>query len=163
MNFLRDVLGLRSSEVFGQPSDLPAPEPIRRRVLAVIHNPVFRSRGGQKASRVFNWNDPDRLAQEYIEDIRWCSDGYANYEIAERIEVDGFPIKRDGFVYNAASFMDSWQTRLFHEPDAVDYLRLVRQLFMIPKVDNGAIVEVWLASVPCRRVSAATMARPGAS
>src|SRR5258708_10253427 len=100
MNFLRDVLGLRSSEVFGQPSDLPTPEPIRRRALAVIHNPVFRSRGGQKASRGFNWNDPDRLAQEYSEDIRLCSDGHANYEIAEPVEGGGFPLKPRSFVYN---------------------------------------------------------------
>ncbi len=107
-------------------SPLPSPAPIHRRVMAIIHNPVFRSRRGQKAQQVFGWNDPDRLAQEYIADIRACSAGYANFEIAERIEVDGFPVKRDGFVYTEDNFLQAWQSRRFHDPDGVDYLRLVR-------------------------------------
>src|SRR3954469_9162399 len=89
----------------------PQPASIKRRVLCIIHNPVIRREGGRKAKDVFGWNDPDRLAEGYIQDIRACSYGYANYEIAERIEVNGFPVKRDGFVYTDDSFLQAWRTQ----------------------------------------------------
>src|SRR5258706_3775628 len=151
MDILRNLFGFPESSANPaqqNASPLPTPAPIHRRVLAIIHNPVFRSRRGQKAKQVFGWNDPDRLAQEYIADIRACSAGYANFEITERIEVDGFPVKRDGFVYTEASFLEAWQSRRFHDPDGVDYLRLVRDFNIIQKIDSGAIDEVWLLGFP---------------
>ncbi len=140
----------------------PAPEPVRRRVLSIIHNPVMRSQGGRTVKQVFGWNDPDKLAQGYIEDVRWCSYGYVNYEIAERIEVDGFPVKRDGFVYDEQSYLEAWRTRRFHNPDAVDYLRLVRDFKMIEKIDGGAIDEVWLMGIPYAGYYESIMAGPDA-
>ncbi len=94
--------------------------------------------------------------------MRVCSYGYANYRIAERIEVDGFPVKSDGFVYNQANFVQAWQTQRFHQPDAVDYLRLVREFGMIEKVNSGAIDEVWLLGFPYCGYYESIMAGPGA-
>jgi hypothetical protein len=165
MDILRNLFGSPqppASPVQHSISPLPSPEPVRRRVLAIVHNPVFRSKRGQKAQQVFGWNDPDRLAQEYIADIRQCSYGYANFEIAERIEVDGFPVKRDGFVYTEANFLEAWQSRRFHDPDGVDYLRLVREFNMIQKIDNGTIDEVWLLGFPYCGYYESIMAGPGA-
>src|SRR5579859_2251440 len=94
----------RPSQQTGTPSNGPLPMPVNPRVLMITHNPVFRAQGGRKAQQLFNWNDPDRLAEQYIADIRWCSFGYARYQIVERIEVDGFPVKGDGFAYTPESF-----------------------------------------------------------
>lgn len=163
MNWLRDILGLSNSASLPHAtSNSPLPAPIHRRVLAIIHNPVFRSRSGQKIRQVFGWNDPDQLAKAYIEDIHWCSFGYANYEIAERIEVDGFPMKLDNFTYTEASFLQAWQTQRFHQPDAVDYLRLVHEFDMIPKINSGQIDEVWLFGFPYGGYYESIMAGPGA-
>src|SRR5262245_46106439 len=73
--------------------------PISRKVLMITHNPILKSQGSRTLKEYFGWNDPDALAKGYVDDIRECSFGYANYEIVERLVVDGYPIKRDGFRY----------------------------------------------------------------
>ncbi|HLY25794.1 MAG TPA: hypothetical protein VKQ72_05605 [Aggregatilineales bacterium] len=142
--------------------DEPLPLPVHPRVLMIFHNPVFRVQGGRKAQQIFGWNDPDRLAQQYIEDIRWCSFGYANYQIVQRIEVDAFPVKRDGFVYTEESYWRAWQSRKFHDPDGVDYLRLVRDFEMIERINADKIDEVWLFGFPYGGYYESIMAGPGA-
>jgi hypothetical protein len=140
----------------------PRPAPVRPKVLAIIHNPVIKPAGGRKAKEVYRWNDPDALAQGYIADLREVSGGYVDYEIAERIEVDAFPAKKDGFAYTDASFDAAWKARQFHQPDAVDYLRLVDEFKMIEKVDKGLIDEVWLLGFPYCGYYESIMAGPGA-
>lgn len=133
---------------------------VRPKVLAIIHNPVMRD--GRKIRAVYGWNDPDKLAQGYIEDIARCSYGYAQYQIVERIEVDGFPVKLDGFRYTPESFDAAWRSRQFHQPDAVDYLALVREFDMIERVNSGEIDEVWLLGFPYCGYYESIMAGPGA-
>ncbi|HVU10071.1 MAG TPA: hypothetical protein VHD90_02285 [Phototrophicaceae bacterium] len=141
---------------------LQTPDPVRPKVLAIIHNPTIRPRGGQKAQVAYRWNDPDQLAQGYISDLREVSGGYLDYQIAERIEVDGFPVKQDGYRYTDESFDRAWNSRQFHQPDAVDYLALVREFRMIEKVNTGAIDEVWLLGFPYCGYYESIMAGPGA-
>jgi hypothetical protein len=80
------------------PGDLP--EPVHKKISLIIHNPTV-PRTGKTLNDFLGWHDPDRLAGEFIADIREVSYGYANYEIAERILVDDFPLKQDGFRYSA--------------------------------------------------------------
>ncbi|MEP7293926.1 MAG: hypothetical protein ABI835_19220 [Chloroflexota bacterium] len=136
------------------------PDPVRPKVLAIIHNPVMRD--GRKIREVYGWQDPDTLAQGYIDDIQRSSYGYAQYEIVERIEVDGFPLKLDGFRYTPEAFASGWRTRQFHQPDAVDYLALVREFRMIERVNSGEIDEVWLLGFPYCGYYESIMAGPGA-
>jgi len=138
------------------------PDPVYPKVLAVVHNPVMRTHGGRKIKDVYGWNNPDKLAQRYIEDIQFASYGYANYQIVERIEVDAFPIKKDGYCYTDQSFANAWQSRHFHQPDAVDYLALVDEFKMIEKVNSGEIDEVWLLGFPYCGYYESIMAGPGA-
>jgi hypothetical protein len=140
----------------------PPPAPLRPRVLAIIHNPVIKAAGGRKAKDAYRWQDPDVLAQGYISDLRQASHGLVNYEIVERLEVDDFPAKADGFRYTDASFDAAWKARQFHQPDAVDYLRLVHEFKMIEKVDAGLIDEVWLLGFPYCGYYESIMAGPGA-
>lgn len=124
------------------------PQPIHRNVLAITHDPVLRSKGNRTVREVFGWNETMALAKAYIEDIRECSYGYANYHVVEHIVVDGFPIKRDGFRYTEFSYLEAWRTRKFHDPDGVDYLQLVREFNLIAQINSGKIDEVWLFGHP---------------
>lgn len=139
------------------------PAPVARRVLLVVHNPVISSDRGRKLSRVLKWQDPDELSQQYRADVAYATYGYANYEIVERIEVDGFPVKEDGFVYDAESYLFRWRTGTgFHHPDRVDYYRLLREFGVVPKINLGQIDEVWLFGFPYAGYYESVMAGPGA-
>jgi hypothetical protein len=131
-----------------------------RRVLSIIHNPISN---GRKLHQLLNWSDPDRLAEMYIRDVREGSYGYANFEIVERIEVDGFPLKQDGFRYTTDNYLKCWRSRSgFHQPDLVDYHRLLDELDVTRKINNGAIDEVWLFAFPYAGYYESIMAGPGA-
>lgn len=136
------------------------PAPIHRKVLAITHDPVLKTEGNKTVKEYFNWNDSEALAQQYIEDVRWASYGYANYEVVEHIVVDGYPIKRDGFRYDEASYLSAWRNRDFHDPDGVDYLALVDEFDMIERVDSGEIDEVWLFGHPYGGYYESIMAGP---
>lgn len=138
------------------------PTPITRKVLMITHNPVLRSQGNRTLKEYFRWNGSDRLAQGYIDDIRQCSYGYANYEVVERLVVDGYPLKRDGFRYDERSYLEAWRVRKFHEPDGVDYLQLVREFEMIERISSGQIDEVWLFGHPYGGYYESIMCGPGA-
>lgn len=138
-----------NNQPFNPPlGDYALPAPIYRKVLMITHNPTLRSKGGITLKQHFRWNDPETLAKGYIDDVRWCSFGYANYEIAEHIVVDGYPVKNDGFRYDEASYLEAWRTRKFHDPDGVDYMALVREFDMIRRIERGDIDEIWLFGHP---------------
>src|SRR4051794_32233664 len=96
-NFLRRLFGGDDSGKPGRPhplagnsdslpsrvelSDLPTPAGIHPKVLAIIHNPVIHAKGGRKAQSVYGWQDPDKLAQGYIDDLKQVSNSYLNYQI----------------------------------------------------------------------------------
>lgn len=138
------------------------PEPVHPKVLMITHNPILHTQGERTLREVFRWNEPDVLAQQYIDDVRFASYGYANYEIAERIVVDGYPVKRDGFRYDERSYLEAWQRRQFHDPDGVDYLELVREFEMIEKINSGLVDEIWLFGHPYGGYYESLMAGPGA-
>ena len=141
----------------------PLPNPVRPRVLLIIHNPVVSSANGRKLHQVLHWNDPDELARQYISDVSAASFGYANYEIVERIEANAFPVKADGFVYDAESYLFRWRTRTgFHQPDRVDYGRLLDQFGVIARINLDQIDEVWLVGFPYAGYYESIMAGPGA-
>lgn len=139
------------------------PEPLERPVLAIIHDPVIRSQGGRKLHQVLGWNQADDLARRYIADVATASYGLTRYAVAARIEMDGFPAKQDGFVYTPESYLACWRARAgFHQPDAVDYHRLLRDFEIIPLVNSGQIDEVWLFGFPYAGYYESVMAGPGA-
>lgn len=134
-----------------------------RRVLSVIHNPVLRSEGDRKLHEVLHWNDPDSLTRQYIRDVLECSHNRAQFDIVERIEVDGFPVKADGFRYTPESYLHCWRTRSgFHQPDLVDYRALLDEFDVIRRVNGGQIDEVWLFAFPYAGYYESIMIGPGA-
>ena len=142
---------------------MSAPKPVFPKVLHIIHNPTFPQKGGRKMKDVFGWNDPDQLAQGYIDDITFTSYGYANYRIVERIEVDAFPLKADGFRYTPQSYLECWNRRdKCHHPDLVDYHHILAEFEVVERVNAGEIDEVWLSAFPYAGYYESRMAGPGA-
>lgn len=118
-----------------------------RRVSLLIIDPLVP--GGRRLSGALGWHDSDRLAAALIDDLREVSHGYVHYEIAERIVSDEFPVKTDGFQYTADDYLHRWRTHTpFHQPDAVDYHRIVEQFDYINKIHDGIIDEVWAVCFP---------------
>ena len=143
-------------------SNFAIPPQVTSKVLMITHNPKLQSQGGRTLKEYFGWNDSDTLAAGYISDVRECSFGYANFEIVERLVIDGFPIKADGFRYSEQSYLDAWRTGTFHNPDGVDYLQLVREFNLIERINRGQIDEVWLFGHPYGGYWESIMAGPGA-
>ena len=71
------------------------------------------------------------------------------YDRAHRIDVDEFPRKQDGFQYTAASYLAMMQdAKTHHEPDGVDYWKIVNDHHLIDRVMGSEIDEVWLFGAP---------------
>lgn len=126
-----------------------SPSLLSPRVLSIIFNPIIQSEGEQGLIEVMGWNDPDDLSQQYIADLRESSGGFVEYQIVERIEVDDWPAKVDGFRYDEDSFLQNWRSGSgWHAPDALDYEALIAEFDLLNKVSEGQIDEVWLFAFP---------------
>jgi hypothetical protein len=131
---------------------LPTEEPaasLRPRVLSITYDPVIQSVRGRKLTQVMRWNDVDQLCDLYLGDLRECSNGYLDYQIVQRIEVDTWPVKMDGFRYDEHSFLENWRNRSgWHQPDAVDYRAIIEEFDLLARVESDQIDEVWLFAFP---------------
>ncbi len=119
------------------------------RVLLVIYNPVLEAYGGVRLNALFGWNDPDALCAAFIEDVQRVSHGYVRYQIVERIELDAYPIKQDGFCYTDETYVRAWRARAgFHHPDTADYPALLAACDFVRKLEAGLVDELWLMGFP---------------
>ncbi|MEZ4518599.1 MAG: hypothetical protein R3C44_17850 [Chloroflexota bacterium] len=159
LDIVGEALGIEEqNQVVGE-----KPEPVTKKVSLIIHNPRIPSADNQRLNKALGWHDPRKLAKEYIADLHECSYGYVNYKIVEEIEVDRFPRKADGFVYQADEFYNAWKSRKgFHDLDAVDYDALLEEFDMLKKVDSGKIDEFWLYAFPYAGYYESIMGGPGA-
>ena len=137
------------------------PEPETRKIGLLVIDPVLP--GNQRLRQTMGWHDPDNLISALIDDLREVSHGYANYIVTERIEMNEFPVKQDGFRYSAGDYLRRWQTHApFHMPDAVNYHAIVDQFDLIQKIDKGVFDEVWAICFPWGGFYESRMAGPGA-
>ncbi len=133
------------------------------RVCLIVLNPILNTEGGRRLTQVLAWNDPDRLVADFITDLQQASFGYTNYQIVERTLVDDFPPMVDGFAYTSQEYMRCWRTRSgFHQPDAVDYHRLIAAHGLIDKLNSGMIDEAWVMGFPYAGFYESRMVGPGA-
>ncbi len=134
-----------------------------RRVLSVTHDPTVGPGSGQPLSRAVGWHHPAELEAQYVQEVAEASHGLVRYEVVERVAIDGFPVKADGFSYDAATYLACLRAgRGFHQPEDVDYHRLLSELEAVQKVNAGAIDEVWLFGFPYCGYYESRMGGPGA-
>jgi hypothetical protein len=134
-----------------------------QRVLLILHDPCIPGEGGRPLHQVLNWNDPYELTDQFIRDVKLCSHNRAVFEIVERIEVDGFPVKLDGYRYTPETYLFcSRSGRGFHSPDGVDYIQLLNEFDVREKIVRDQVDEVWLFAFPYAGYYESIMAGTGA-
>ena len=159
MNWWQRVLG-RETRALGRRNAPAVTGSLQSRVALIIHNPIT---GGRRLTEVLGWHDPDDLARQYQADLYEASGGQVAFDVVERVEVDGWVPKRDGFRYDEATYLRCWRNQAgFHQPDAADYAQLITDFDLARKVEDGFIDEVWLFAYPYAGYYESTMAGPGA-
>lgn len=138
---------------FGPAPAVPAgtglPEPLERRALVIIYNPPVPCESNRPLIEALGWNDPARLIEGYISDLRQASYGYLNYRVTQVITAEHFPVKADGFCYDADAYVQAMQTNSgFHQPDTVDYARILEEFNLLSRIDADEFDEVWLFGGP---------------
>lgn len=140
-----------------------APKPLVVRVLVLNFDPVIPQEGGKRLTRVCGWNDPRKLAEGYIADIKAASHGQVLYKIVDWKDIDTFHTKIDGFRYTPEQYMACRKANSgWHMPDTADYPKTFRDYDVIRRVDSGQIDEVWFFGGPYFGYNESAMAGPGA-
>ncbi len=120
---------------------------IHKKVAVIIYNPIIQSRDSRHLTEVFNWNNPEDLIQQYIDDVTSSSWGLVQYEVVEKTEVDEFPQHLDGFRYTDSTFIETWTHRTFYSVGG-DYKKIIDDFNLVQKVESRKIDEVWLFGAP---------------
>ncbi len=147
-------LGHFVSDLLGRAMQPQAPlddslKTLNPRVLILNFDPIVNPATGERLAQRRNWNRIDDLVAGYSADVSECSGGLVNYQVVDRIVVDEFPEKIDGFRYNAASYLAQLDNpSLAHQPDEVNYQKIVDQFHLIQRVANNEFDEVWMFGAP---------------
>lgn len=142
---------------------IEVPAGLQPKVMVIIFNPKIEAEQNKGLIELFNWHDPDSLAEVYRNDLKDVSKGYLDYQIVKRVEVDEYPIKLDGFRYTDETFLPAWRARKgFHQPDNVDYNAIFETFDIFNLVEQGEIDEVWCFTFPYSGFWESTMAGTGA-
>jgi hypothetical protein len=140
-----------------------APPAVKPKVLLLIFDPPVASEGGKRLHEVMRWSDPAQNSKTYAADLKECSGGFADYQIVETLQVDEYPLKKDGFRYDFEALRDVMQGKKpHHDPDAIDYLAILARFKVAERVENGEIDELWLQMMPYAGTWESTMAGDGA-
>lgn len=135
-------------------------------VLVLSFDPdVIFSGEMKKLHEFYFWNDPHDLANEYISDVAWASDGLLKYNIVDWRDINEFPAKADGFVYSDLSYHNCFTSANHsqcHSPDDLDYHKLIGDQNIIEGIDNDVYDEVWIFGAPFFGYWESSMAGPGA-
>jgi hypothetical protein len=130
------------------------------RVLAVNYDPILAN--GKRLSREMRWHDPRPMTTNLLRYLRECSGGYARYELVDFIDVNAFPLKRDGFRYNEESFREMWKDRKkAHKPDSVSYAAIFRENDLARRVERDDLREIWIWGAPYFGMDEYAMKIPG--
>src|SRR5215211_9072878 len=109
------------------PDASAAPQVTSLKTLVIVYDPVVDARSSKKLSEYMHWNRVEDLAKGFMTDILQASGGLARYQIVQRIDVDGFPAKVDGYHYKAQTYLD--------------VIRGVARPYMPQEADYYAIIE----------------------
>lgn len=135
---------------------------VEPKVLVLNFDPIVKA-AGRRLHEVAGWNDPRTLTATYIADVAECSGEYVRYRVVEWVDVDAYPVKKDGFRYTDDSYLRCLRGEAgWHQPDAIDYHAILRQFAIPERVDAGAIDEVWIWAFPYAGLWESTMAGAGA-
>ena len=84
--------------------DTDLPQVMTVRTLVIVYEPTMDVRTGTKLTRYMSWNPVEDLARGYISDVLEASAGLVRHQIVQRIDVDEFHTKLDGFRYDPLGY-----------------------------------------------------------
>lgn len=143
-------------------SDEPA-QISNSRALVIVYDPVVDPATGKKLSEQQNWYRVEDLATGFMADILQNSGGMARYQIVQRIDVNEFPAKTDGFQYDPQSYLAVLRGEIQpHIPQEVDYNAILARFKILERVARNEIDEVWVFGFPHAGFYESTMGGPGA-
>ena len=172
--FLQSLLDFIAS-LFGRKKPVPQPtvpseplddpnEPAQvtvSRVLVIVYDPVMDNTSGKKLSEQQGWKQIENLITEFMADIFQYSHGMARYQVVERIDVNEFPAKLDGFRYTPQTYLDVLRNLSSpHMPQEVDYYAIINQFNLLNQVARNEIDEVWVFGFPHAGFYESIMAGP---
>ncbi|MDQ3099288.1 MAG: DNRLRE domain-containing protein [bacterium] len=123
--------------------------PITKKAFVLIYDPVMPD--GRKLSAYKNWNNPLTMPQQVAAFFQQATSGKINYVITETKEIDGFPVKQDGFTYTPQSYLNMTAGNTPpHDPDGVNYHAILNDptLDICGKLNRNEIDELWLYGGP---------------
>ena len=115
-----------------------------KQVLLLIFDPVVPVAGAPKLHEHYGWSDPYDLASEYQAWIASTTDAAYEYVIASVQEVDGIPVKADGYQYTIQTYLDCIDgvAGACHMPDMVDYNAIIASHDLCVGLNNQTFDEV---------------------
>ena len=155
MSILDDFVAFLA-RLFGpapSPTPVPKDEPLQTispRVFIINFDPIVDAQGNRLSAKM-GWSNVDDLIPNFIAEIDEVSYGLVKYQYdsANRIDVNEFPRKVDGFQYTANTYLAMMANEAtHHNPDNVDYWNIVNTYHLIDRVMNHEIDEVWLFGGP---------------
>ena len=132
------------------------------KTLVIVYDPTMDISSGVKLSQYMNWNKVEDLAKDYMSDILQVSNGLVRHQIVQRIDVDGFPSKVDGFRYNPQTYLDVMRGMRPHMPQEADYYDIIDRFRILQRVAKDEIDEVWIFNFPHAGFYESIMGGPGA-
>src|SRR5215216_4814118 len=87
-------------------SQTEPPQQTILKTLVIVYEPTMDKVSGTKLSKYMHWNKVEELAKGYMSDVLQTSAGLVRYQIVQRIDIDGFPAKIDGYVYDPLIYHD---------------------------------------------------------
>jgi hypothetical protein len=139
------------------------PQVTSLRTLVIVYDPIVDLRTGKKLSEFMRWNRVEDLARGFMTDILQTSGGLARYQIIQRVDVDGFPPKVDGYHYDAQTYLNVVRGLARpYMPQEADYYAIIERFSILELVARNEIDEVWVFNFPHAGFYESIMAGPGA-
>ena len=133
------------------------------KTIVIVYDPVVEPSTGKKLSQYMRWNKVEDLAKGYMSDVLQVSGGLVRHQIIQRIDVDAFPAKVDGYVYDAETFLNVVRgASLPYMPQEADYYAIIKRFDILQRVAREEIDEVWIFNFPHAGFYESIMGGPGA-
>ena len=125
-------------------SDMPF---VTKKVLVINYDPILTNHGGVRLHQYMNWGDPRELNATYLADLTEVSSNYVRW-VPTFVDVNAWPVKADGFVYDETSYLNAGINGTFHSPDNANYQRIIQDFDLDNRVKAGEVDEVVLWGGP---------------
>ncbi|MCX6057308.1 MAG: hypothetical protein NTW69_04040 [Chloroflexi bacterium] len=133
----------------------------KSKVLLIVYDPLMTS--GVTLSQQQTWYRTADLITSFMLDLMQISAGMVRYEIVQRVDLDEFPAKTDGFRYTPQTYINVLRgTVPLHMPQEVNYHAIISKFNILQRVARNEIDEVWLFGFPHAGFYESIMGGPGA-